>query len=159
MHLIGHFRVPKPLIFKMRLGAQTFLWKWVLFAWEWKMISILKAEHLPSFWNRGPEELRNGLLKGLGLVHEKFNVWTGPYLQHFRHIIVITTFQLLSKLWYSVCQSEKNCPQFCFPFTCFCFIEVITQRWNSCTNCYSNFICYLCDRYAATLEFWPVELY
>ena len=46
----------------MRLGAQPFLWKWVLFAWEWKMISISKAEHLPSFWNRGPEELGNGLL-------------------------------------------------------------------------------------------------
>ena len=28
------------------------MWKWVLFAWEWKMISISKAEHLLSFWNR-----------------------------------------------------------------------------------------------------------
>ena len=46
----------------MRLGAQPFLWKWVLFAWEWKMVSISKAEHLPSFWNRGPGELGNGLL-------------------------------------------------------------------------------------------------
>ena len=26
--------------FQMRLGAQPFLWKWVLFAWEWKMISM-----------------------------------------------------------------------------------------------------------------------
>ena len=51
----------KTLTFKMRLGAQPFLWKWVLFAWEWKMISISKAEHLPSFWNRGPGELGNGL--------------------------------------------------------------------------------------------------
>ena len=25
----GHFRVPKTLTFKMRLGAQPFLWKWV----------------------------------------------------------------------------------------------------------------------------------
>ena len=40
---IGHFRVPKTLTFKMRLGAQPFLWKWVLFAWEWKMISISKG--------------------------------------------------------------------------------------------------------------------
>ena len=47
--IIGHFRVPKTLTFKMRLGAKPFLWKWVLFAWEWKMISISKAEHLPSF--------------------------------------------------------------------------------------------------------------
>ena len=39
------------------------LWKWVLFAWEWKIISISKAAHLPSFWNRGPGELGNGLLE------------------------------------------------------------------------------------------------
>ena len=59
---IGLFRVPKALTFKMRPGAQPFLWKWVLLAWEWKMISISKAEHLSSFWNRGPGELGNGLL-------------------------------------------------------------------------------------------------
>ena len=59
---MGHFRVPKTLTYKMRLVAQPFLWKWVLFAWEWKMISISKAEHLPSFWNRGPQVLANGLL-------------------------------------------------------------------------------------------------
>ena len=66
-HEIGHFRVPKTLTFKMRLGAQPFLWKWVLFAWEWKMISISKAEHLPSFWNRGPGQLGNGLLVSLSV--------------------------------------------------------------------------------------------
>ena len=64
---IGHFRVPKTLTFKMRLGAQPFLWKWVWFAWEWKMISISKAEHLPSFWNRGPGQLGNGLLVSLSV--------------------------------------------------------------------------------------------
>ena len=57
----GHFRVPKTLTFKMRPSAQLFLWKWVLFAWEWKIISISKAEHLTSFWYRGPRELGNGL--------------------------------------------------------------------------------------------------
>ena len=46
----------------MRPSAQPFLWKWVLFAWEWKIISISKAEHLTSFWNRGPVEYGNGLL-------------------------------------------------------------------------------------------------
>ena len=58
---IGHFWVPKNLTFKMRLGAQHFLWKRVLFVWEWKMISVSKAEHQPSFWNRRPGELGNGL--------------------------------------------------------------------------------------------------
>ena len=60
---IGHFRVPKTLIFKMRLGAQSFLWKWVSFAREWKMISISKAEHLLSFGNRGPGKLGHGLFE------------------------------------------------------------------------------------------------
>ena len=58
---IGHFWVPKTLTFKMWPSAQPFLWKWVLFAWEWKIISTSKAEHLTSFWYRGPGELRNGL--------------------------------------------------------------------------------------------------
>ena len=30
--ILGHFRVPKTLTYKMRLGAQPFLWKRVLFA-------------------------------------------------------------------------------------------------------------------------------
>ena len=66
---IGHFRVPKALTCKLRLSAQPLLRKWVLFAWEWKIISISnkshngisKAEYLTSFWNRGPGELGNGL--------------------------------------------------------------------------------------------------
>ena len=58
----GHFRVPSGLCIKTRLGAQPFLWKWVLFAWEWKIIFISKVEHLTSFWYRGPRELGNGLL-------------------------------------------------------------------------------------------------
>ena len=33
---IGHFRIPKTLTSKMRLSANPFLWKWVLFAWEQK---------------------------------------------------------------------------------------------------------------------------
>ena len=49
-----HFRVPKTLTFEMRLGAQPILWKWVLFEWELKMISISKAEG----------ELGNGLFDG-----------------------------------------------------------------------------------------------
>ena len=49
--------------FENEARCTTFsVWKWVLFAWEWKMISISKAEHLSSFWNRGPGELGNGLL-------------------------------------------------------------------------------------------------
>ena len=56
--LIGHFsRVPKTLTSKMRPSVQPFLWEWVLVAWEWKIISISKAEHLTSFWYSGWGEL------------------------------------------------------------------------------------------------------
>ena len=58
-------RLKNYLPFKMRLSAQPFLWKWVLFAWQWKMskiISISKAEHSTSFWFRGPGERGYGLL-------------------------------------------------------------------------------------------------
>ena len=60
---IGHFWVPKTLTFKMRPSAQPFLWKRVLLAWDWKIISISKAEHLTWFRYRGPGELGNGLLR------------------------------------------------------------------------------------------------
>ena len=46
---IGHFRVPKTLTFKMRLGAQPFLWKWVLFAWEWKWFLYQGLSTYPRF--------------------------------------------------------------------------------------------------------------
>ena len=52
----------KTLIFKIRPNAQPFLWKWVLFAWEWKIIFISKAEHLNSFWCTDSGELGNGVL-------------------------------------------------------------------------------------------------
>ena len=48
--------------FQNEARCTTFLWKWVLFAWEWKTISISKAEHVPLFWNRGRGELGNGVL-------------------------------------------------------------------------------------------------
>ena len=59
--VIRQYPVRKTLFFKMRPRAQRFFWKWVLFAWEWKVIFISKAEHLASFWYRGPGELGNGL--------------------------------------------------------------------------------------------------
>ena len=48
--------------FQNEARCTAFLWKPVLFAWEWKMISLSKAEHLNSFWNRGSGELGNGLI-------------------------------------------------------------------------------------------------
>ena len=38
---IGHFQVPVNLIMKARLGAKHFIWKLVLFAYEWKLIFII----------------------------------------------------------------------------------------------------------------------
>ena len=43
---IGHFQFPKTLTFKTSRSAKPFLWKWVLFALEWKVIIISIASHL-----------------------------------------------------------------------------------------------------------------
>ena len=40
--------------FQLRPSTQHLLWKWVLFAWKWKLMSISKAKHLTSFRYRGP---------------------------------------------------------------------------------------------------------
>ena len=64
----------------MRPSAQSFLQKWVLFAWEWKTISISKAEHLISFWYRGPGKLGNDLLDVME--------WNEPY-QPFQDLYIV----------------------------------------------------------------------
>ena len=64
----------------MRPSAQTFLQKWLLFAWEWKTISISKAEHLTSLWYRGPGKLGNGLLD--------VTEWNEPY-QPFQDLYIV----------------------------------------------------------------------
>ena len=57
--LMGHFWVVLCLFFNSRPGAQPFLWKWVLFACEWKLIFPWKAEHQDSIWKRGTWQLGN----------------------------------------------------------------------------------------------------
>ena len=61
MWRIGHFRVPKTLLFKRRLRAKPLLWKWGLFAWELKIIFISVVSHLASLWNRSWKQFGNGL--------------------------------------------------------------------------------------------------
>ena len=80
---IGHFHFHfhfQTLTFKMRPSAQSFLQKWLLFAWEWKTISISKAEHLTSFWYRGLGKLGNGLLD--------VTEWNEPY-QPFQALCIV----------------------------------------------------------------------
>ena len=95
---IGHFRVPKTLTFKMRLGAHLFLWKGVLFAREWKMISISKAEQLPSFWNRGPGEFGNGLFSVFALFVREYSFQIyylgNSFMQNF------VTLQFQNQAWW-----------------------------------------------------------
>ena len=56
----------------MRPSAQPFSWKWVLFAWEWKIISTSKAEHLTSFDTeaQGNSEMAYSELKTVSKVIE-----------------------------------------------------------------------------------------
>ena len=59
----------------MRPSAQPFSWKWVLFAWEWKIISTSKAEHLTSFDTeaQGNSEMAYSELKTVSKVIEMEN--------------------------------------------------------------------------------------
>ena len=81
------------LTFTMRLRAQPFLWKWVLFAWEWKVISISKAEHLPAFWNRGLGELGNGLFERdggiiikIGQINLELHISSFFFINEWQHV-------------------------------------------------------------------------
>ena len=78
-------RVPKILTFKMRQSSQLFLWKWVLLAWECKIISISKAAHLTSFWYRGLREHGHGPFTGplAKTTIEQIVKGGGSYQKHF----------------------------------------------------------------------------
>ena len=93
--IIGHFRVSKTLTFKMRPSALPFWLKWVLFAWEWKIISISKAEHLTSFWNRGPGETRKwpvALARWfLNLFHQNKNTLWSCFYRHKKDILLFNS--------------------------------------------------------------------
>ena len=67
-HIIGDFRVAFRLCFKASPCEKPFIWKLVLFTCKWtkicvwiKLISIWKASHLDSLWNRGKMQLGNRL--------------------------------------------------------------------------------------------------
>ena len=47
------FPVPKTLSFEVRLSVKPFMWKWVKFTWELKILFMLIVSHLASLWNRG----------------------------------------------------------------------------------------------------------
>ena len=94
------------LTFKMRPSAQPFWWKWVLFAWKWNIISVSKAEHLTSFWYRGPGELGNGLFlcQCNSFMHVNHK---GPLLESFAWKAVVFTFKIeVSKLILQITQNK-----------------------------------------------------
>ena len=62
--LIGHFPVAFGLLFKARLSAKPFIWKWVFIHLQMKpSSSVSKVLHLTSFWNRGKTQHGSDLLE------------------------------------------------------------------------------------------------
>ena len=53
----------------MMLGAQPFSWKWVLFEWEWKMISISKAGGWVSL-GKNLEFKSSEMTKNVSIIHK-----------------------------------------------------------------------------------------
>ena len=56
----SHFQVVVNLIMKARLIAKLFIWRLVLFAYEWKLILMIKTLHLASLLQWGSKQLANG---------------------------------------------------------------------------------------------------
>ena len=99
---IGHFRVPKILTFKTRLSAKPFLWKWVLFSWQHKVIFISMALHLASLWKRGLWQLRNGPFPPGGLhfffIYKGMCRWTGYGFQGLESLSIYMISLLIKRL-------------------------------------------------------------
>ena len=98
-------RVPKILTFKMRQSPQLFLWKWVLFAWECKIISISKAAHLTSFWYRGLREHGHSPFTGplAKTTIEQIVKGGGSYQKHFLQI-----FENFISVGFVLCNTDHN---------------------------------------------------
>ena len=164
----GHFRVPKALTFKMRPGALPFLWKWVLFAWEWKIIFISKAEHLTSFWYRGPGELGNSLLATLRLCGRPGRRWMSSALwdcfgeRIFNMVATSSSKQSHNTLWQP---SQTGLPRnlkvadrvFSDDVTAAMLVSQSSPVGGE-LFCYANaFVCY--NKFAYMLATWVKTLY
>ena len=76
---IGHFRVPKTLTFKMRRGAQPFLWKWVFICMRMKNDFHIKGsaptlvlKQRPGGTQKWPIAAKFGLKVDLWIISCKF---------------------------------------------------------------------------------------
>ena len=87
----GDFRIAFRLCFKGSPSAKPFMWKLVLFTCTWtklciwvKLISIWKASHQDSLWNRSERQLGNRLIL-LQMVpkwtERRFTFWPQQTLQ------------------------------------------------------------------------------
>ena len=73
----------------MRPSVQPFLWICVLFAWEWKIISSSKVEHLIQ----SPGELGNDLLNNIFITPTSYSFKMRPSVQPFLWICVLFAWE------------------------------------------------------------------
>ena len=83
----------------MRLGAQPFSWKWVLFKWEWKMISISKAGGWVSLGKK-LEFKSSEMTKNVSISHKV----EGSFI-HFVHYSLWNSYS-----YWPGSFSESDCP-------------------------------------------------
>ena len=83
----------------MRLGAQPFSWKWELFEWEWKMISISKAGGWVSL-GKNLEFKSSEMTKNVSIIHKVE-----------RSFIYFVQYSLWKSYSYWPCSfSKSDCP-------------------------------------------------
>ena len=90
----------------MRLGAQPFSWKWVLFEWEWKMISISKAGGWVSLGKK-LEFKSSEMTKNVSIIHkvERSFIYFLHYSLWKSYMQLLTL--LVLKIWLSFCYFGK----------------------------------------------------
>ena len=111
---IGDFRVVFRLCFKASPSAKPFIWKLVLFTCKWtkicvqiKLISIRKALHYDSLWNRGEMQLGNCLLP--------FIPELSVYLNRQQLLSIRYTSSRTTHVLYSIIFTESHSLSICSP--------------------------------------------
>ena len=112
---LGDFRVAFCLCFKASPSAKPFIWKLVLFTrkfwfiYMWiKLISIWKASHKDSPWNRGERQLGNRLLCDYDCYAYLNNHRDSTFVENSVHDVFLFVLAFYSPFLWKKCTDRKT---------------------------------------------------
>ena len=142
----------------MRLGAQPFLWKWVLFAWEWKMTApYQRLSTYPRFEReaRGNSEMAYYTILGFQKIKSKSKQENYSLLTNFGNTIpALRAYNSMSSL---NAENIRNTLKHIYIYVCIFFFFL-------CSFIFFSFVLFLflffsfCHFAFFSLELWLVRL-